>query len=111
MTYLVTLARSRAIDRKRAATARTRKQSPEMGAEAASGAMDPPASAVLGENCQRVRQALAELDGVYRQAVEMAFFDGLSHTQIAEKLEKPLGTVKTYIRQGLIRLRDCLRKE
>jgi RNA polymerase sigma-70 factor, ECF subfamily len=111
MTYLVTLARSRAIDRKRAATARTRKQSPETHSEPASGAMGPPASAVLGENSQRVRRALADLDAVYRQAVEMAFFDGLSHTQIAEKLDKPLGTVKTYIRQGLIRLRDCLRKE
>jgi RNA polymerase sigma-70 factor, ECF subfamily len=54
---------------------------------------------------------MGELEPVYRQAVEMAFFDGLSHTQIAEKLDKPLGTVKTYIRQGLIRLRDCLRKE
>jgi RNA polymerase sigma-70 factor (ECF subfamily) len=53
---------------------------------------------------------MQSLDPVQRQAVELSFFDGLSHTQIAARLAKPLGTVKTYIRQGLIRLRDGLRK-
>ncbi len=53
--------------------------------------------------------ALRGLDPDYRQAVELSFYDGLSHSEIAAKLNKPLGTVKTYIRQGLIRLRDGLR--
>jgi RNA polymerase sigma-70 factor (ECF subfamily) len=53
---------------------------------------------------------MASLDPIQRQVVELSFFEGLSHTQIAARLAKPLGTVKTYIRQGLIRLRDSLRK-
>ena len=56
-----------------------------------------------------VKRALLSLDPTQRQVIECAFYDGLTHTEIAEKLDKPLGTVKTWIRQGLIRLRDSLR--
>jgi RNA polymerase sigma-70 factor, ECF subfamily len=112
MTYLMTLTRSRAIDRQRAMTSRNRgKSATETSPDAQSPSPEPIASAIFVENSRRVREALSQLEPVYREAVEMAFFDCLSHTQIAEKLDKPLGTVKTYIRQGLIRLRDCLRKE
>ena len=52
-----------------------------------------------------------KLDPAQRQAVELSFFDDLSHTQIAEHLGKPLGTVKTYIRQGLIHLREFIRMD
>jgi RNA polymerase sigma-70 factor (ECF subfamily) len=114
LAYLVTLTRSRAIDRQRSAAFRAKTNL--SGADALdsgnpSKAPDPSASAIIVENRKRVRNAMQQLDPLYRQAVELAFFDGLSHTQIAQQLDKPLGTVKTYIRQGLIRLRDCLRKE
>jgi RNA polymerase sigma-70 factor (ECF subfamily) len=112
MTYLVTLGRSRAIDRQRSALSRSRGQSSsDVGSDTPSPAPGPPANALIEENAKRVRSAMGHLEPIYRQAVELAFFDGLTHTQIAERLDKPLGTVKTYIRQGLIRLRDCLRKE
>lgn len=114
VTYLMTLARSRAIDRQRSAAFRTKGElsaADRPSSADPSPVPDPPASAMLNENRQRVLAAMQQLDPLYRQAVEFAFFDGLSHTQIAERLNKPLGTVKTYIRQGLIRLRDCLRKE
>ncbi len=113
LTFLLTLTRSRAIDRRRGMNKRsnlklaTEAQSlnqPDMHAGALEGV-------IADENARMIRKALADLDPDQRQAIECAYFDGLSHSEIAERLNKPLGTVKTYIRQGLIRLRGCLRKE
>jgi RNA polymerase sigma-70 factor, ECF subfamily len=55
-----------------------------------------------------VRQAMEGLPVLQRLAVELAFFDGLTHAEIADQLEVPLGTVKTRVRQGLLKLRDSL---
>lgn len=116
VTYLMTVARSRCLDRLRAAA--TRPRNAPLDDPSMAGVKDSPAPAtpdpsekILGdERCTQVRAALAQLNPEQRQVIEMSFYDGLSHSQIAAKLDKPLGTVKTYIRQGLIRLRDCLRK-
>ncbi len=110
LTYLMTLARSRAIDRRRARAVRsagTSNQS-DLTGEAAPGP-NPFQSSDLNEQRQIIRSALDQLDPVQRTAVECSFYEGLSHSEIAEKLQRPLGTVKTYIRQGLIRLRQSLR--
>ena len=56
-----------------------------------------------------VRASLNGLEAKQREMIEYAFYDGLSHSDIAAKTHQPLGTVKTYIRRGLIRLRDSLR--
>lgn len=109
VAYLVMLARSRAIDRKRA---RPKDQPAALDAEAfglAGGDAPPSDSVVTAERKAIIARALDELDPVQRQAIECAFYDGLSHSEIADKLDRPLGTVKTWIRQGLIRLRDVLR--
>lgn len=110
-TYLVTLARSRAIDRTRRKASR-----PQLTVEAVEDVApltdgSPADEAEMTEQRQRVREALASLEPNHREAVEAAYYEGLSHTEIAAKLGKPLGTVKTYIRQGLIRLRDAMRKD
>ena len=55
-----------------------------------------------------VRTALDSLPLMERLAIELAFYEGYTHTEIAERLEQPLGTVKTRIRQGLLKLRDHL---
>lgn len=65
--------------------------------------------AISREDAANVRQALTELPAEQKQAVELAFFDGLTHMEIAEKTNVPLGTIKTRIRLGLLKIRDQLR--
>jgi RNA polymerase sigma-70 factor (ECF subfamily) len=110
LTYLVTLTRSRAIDRQRSQSAQLNATSGNPDSTAPlSPAANPLQSAESKEQQQIVRAALADLEPAQREALEYAFYEGLSHSEIAQKLQKPLGTVKTYIRQGLIRLRSSLR--
>lgn len=111
--YLMTLARSRAIDRLRSQAAR-----PESRADAgrrltdqeelAAGAPAPDESAAHGETRIRIIAALAQLDARQREAMELSYYEGLSHQQIADRLGAPLGTVKTHIRKGLMKLRYAL---
>ena len=108
MTYLMTLTRSRAIDRQRS-RAKTRVASDIDQSEVEAAGMQPDAPIIANEARVAVVKALQSLEPQQREAIECAYYDGLSHTEIAEKLNKPLGTIKTYIRQGLIRLRDGLR--
>lgn len=57
---------------------------------------------------KRLAGCMAELDAPQRQAIAMSFFDDLSHSEIAEKLASPLGTVKSWLRRGMERLKRCL---
>lgn len=113
-TWIATIARSRGIDRIRA---RQRHGHVELGEddrpEAAyiAPASDPAAGVVAGEDRVRIARALRALGSEQREALELAYFDGLTQTEIAARLSRPLGTVKTHMRQGLIRLRDELRTQ
>jgi RNA polymerase sigma-70 factor (ECF subfamily) len=107
--WLLTIARSRAIDRVRAERRRTQAQQPlETLAGLAGDDPDPEASSSLTERARLVRAALARLSPDQRQAIEIAYFSGLSQSEIAERLGHPIGTVKTRIRTGLMRLREAL---
>ena len=55
-----------------------------------------------------VRRCLEKLEAEQRQSIALAFYQGLSHSELASHMRKPLGTVKTHIRRGLLKLRDCL---
>jgi len=116
LAYLLTLARSRAIDRMRARERRVRLQSEQPGpllGESLLGASTLSASplqeSLALERRARVRLALAALPAAQREAVELAFLEGLSHPEISARLGEPLGTIKTRIRSGLLRMRDTLR--
>jgi RNA polymerase sigma-70 factor (ECF subfamily) len=111
IAYLLTLTRSRALDRARTKGAHPTSalhENSDAQSRPAEGA-DPLQSALEDERRSFVKQALEKLDPKYREVMECSFFEGLSHTEIALKLQKPVGTVKTYLRRGLIQLRDILR--
>ncbi|MGH7235848.1 MAG: sigma-70 family RNA polymerase sigma factor [Nitrospiraceae bacterium] len=107
--WLMMLARTRSIDRYRAGYAERGKLQPlETAALFASEEMDPEQQAAAQERQQVVREALKALSPEQREAISLACFWGLSHSEIADKLKLPLGTVKTRIRQGMIKLRELL---
>jgi RNA polymerase sigma-70 factor, ECF subfamily len=108
--WLLTIARSRAIDRLRARRTRVEAPTGERRAlDEMPDAQPDAASTMLDEERSRlVREALGELPMLQRVAIELAYYEGLSHSEIAERLEQPLGTVKTRIRLGLLKLRDVL---
>lgn len=110
LTWLLTMARSRALDFLRARS--RRKAQPLSSLEGfdapAEEQPDPQEASALAERRALVKAAIAELTTEQSEALELAFFGGLSHSEIAERIGKPLGTVKTRIRLGLARLRDRL---
>jgi RNA polymerase sigma-70 factor (ECF subfamily) len=57
---------------------------------------------------QALRECLEQLDDIQRQAMLLAYFNGMTHEELASHLDKPLGTVKSWLRRGLIRLKKCL---
>ena len=60
------------------------------------------------KDAQALARCLQGLDAKQRQAIALAFYDGLSHSELASHLREPLGTVKTWVRRGLLRLKSCL---
>ena len=108
--WLLMMARSRAIDRVRARRARVEGRTGEVTVLNDLPDSQPDASSAMldEEQTRLVREALAGLPLLQRMAIELAYYEGLSHTEIAERLEQPLGTVKTRIRLGLLKLRDVL---
>jgi RNA polymerase sigma-70 factor (ECF subfamily) len=113
LTFLLTLTRSRAIDRRRTMGKKSNLKlvSDDATDPAPDSQPDALQTLITSETAGRVRVALQQLEPEQRRAIEMAYYDAMSHSEIAAALNKPLGTVKTYIRQGLIRLRECLRTD
>ena len=106
-TWLVTLARSRAIDRLRLLGARQRLAA-SAERERVDEASDALTDAIKGTQQEVVRRALAELPEEQKTTLVLAYFEGLTQSEIAAKLGAPLGTVKTRMRSGMIKLRALL---
>lgn len=108
VSWILTLVHRKAVDRVRSAESTTRRDTSyhqtnqtvehDSTAEAAQASME----------ARRVRQALDSLTVVQREALELAYFKGYTHTEVASFLDLPVGTAKTRIRDGLIRLRDTM---
>lgn len=108
LSWLMTLTHRRAVDRVRAAEASSRHETTwhqtghvvehDSTAEAAESSLE----------ASRIRRAMEQLTDAQRQALELAYFGGYTHTEVATMLDLPVGTAKTRIRDGLIRLRDTM---
>jgi RNA polymerase sigma-70 factor (ECF subfamily) len=110
LAWLMTIARTRGIDRLRSGKhEHQHKESLDSIGEITAGAPSPEEDTVTAERRSLVRSALETLSAEQREVIELAYYSGLSHSEIALRLGQPLGTVKTRTRLGMIKLRDMLR--
>jgi RNA polymerase sigma-70 factor (ECF subfamily) len=107
-TWLVTLARSRGIDRLRAIGSRERVVAEAGASEPAEEVSDAATDAIRSEQRGVVNSALSQLPEEQKRPLMLAYFDGLTQSEIAAQLGAPLGTVKTRMRSGMIKLRELL---
>lgn len=107
-TWMLTMAHRRAIDRVRSVQS-SRDRDERIGQRDLDRPFDAVAEEVeTREEHARVRSALGQLTDLQREAVELAYYGGYTYREVAELLDAPLGTIKTRMRDGLIRLRDAL---
>lgn len=101
--WLAVITRNRAVDM-------VRKRKPQTELEETTISFEPNLAQMAERNifAQKVRTALQQMPALQRKALEMAYFEGYSHSEISEKTGEPLGTVKTRIRTGLLQLRKAV---
>ena len=109
LAWIVTIARSRALDRLRAFKREYQlKQSFAAEPRFNSSPINPEQASAISEQRRMVRAALDALPPEQREVIELAYYSGMSQSEIAEKLDQPLGTVKTRTRLGMMKLRESL---
>ena len=106
-TWMAAIVRNRSLDLVRRA-----REMPDIDDALAAQLVDESAHPALDAEAHAVAHTLErcmkELDAEQRQSIALAFFHGLTHSELAAHLHRPLGTVKTHVRRGLLKLRDCL---
>jgi RNA polymerase sigma-70 factor, ECF subfamily len=117
MTWLITIVRNRALDVLRAEGRRS-ETTLETDADDEGGAGGVLATLTTGESAldlfatatesMQIRQCMEGLEPACRQGLALAYYQGLSHSEVAEQMGSPLGSVKTWIRRGLAQLKSCL---
>ena len=111
--WLCTLARNRALDHLRLKREKQRRREDSLDDDFTirTSAPNPETLAQQSQAAVRVRASLSELPAAQQRAIELAYFEGMSHSEIAAALAEPLGTVKSWIRSGLMRMRETLVKQ
>ena len=110
-TWLTSIVRNRCLDRLRRRepdTVTMTRDEDESEIEFPGPGPTPVELLLSGADAHSVRECVDGLDGGQKQAIALAFFQGLSHAELAEHLRQPLGTVKSWVRRGLERLKKCL---
>jgi RNA polymerase sigma factor (sigma-70 family) len=113
LTWLTSIVRNRCLDqlrRRELDTVTMTRDDDDEGAdqEFAAAGPTPVELLVAGAESQSIRTCVDALEGGQKQAIALAFFQGLSHAELASHLRQPLGTIKSWIRRGLERLKQCL---
>lgn len=112
MTWMTTIVRNKAFDLLRRSDATVEIDSEQFDGEVMNALQDPratPAEALqLSSEARALARCMAALEGLHRQAIGLAYFHDMSHSEVAQQLALPIGTVKTWIRRGLERLKTCL---
>ena len=107
LTWMAAIVRNRSLD-----LVRRSRETPDVDDALAAQLVDesahPAQDAEAHAEAHSLERCLAELDAEQRQSIALAFFHGLTHSELAAHLDRPLGTVKTHVRRGLLKLRDCL---
>jgi len=107
LTWMTAIVRNRSLD-----VVRRAREEPDIDDALTTNLVDESASPARDvetrAEAHSIQDCLQELDAEQRQSIALAFFHGLSHSELADHMRRPLGTVKTHIRRGLLKLKDCL---
>ena len=108
MTWMTSIVRNRCLDWVRRPRLEVIDEEGALIEAAASGEPGPLAALESGSEARALKRCLDTLEARQRQAIALAYYEGLSHAELAHHLRAPLGTVKTWVRRGLLRLKSCL---
>jgi RNA polymerase sigma-70 factor, ECF subfamily len=108
MTWMTSIVRNRCLDWLRRPRFELADEDGAMTEAAQSDSPGPLAELERARSASAVARCLADLEARQRQAIALAFYDGLSHAELASHMREPLGTVKTWVRRGLLKLKSCL---
>ena len=114
MTWMATIVRNKAFDHLRRSDAAVEIDAEQFDGEVMNALHDPQATPIealqMSGDAKALAWCMSALEGAHRQVVALAFYHDLSHSEVAEQMKLPIGTVKTWIRRSLEKLRTCLAK-
>ena len=110
ITWLAMIARNKSIDRLRASRVDRASVPIDLAAELVDDAIGAPALVEAASEGKRLHNCLEELSGEQGRVIRVAFFEGCTYDEIAQRSATPIGTVKSWVRRGLLKLKDCLQR-